>query len=186
MAGASGRTGRTGRTGRKRVLVLLASAALLAGCHVRPDLVTGPPRLPFPTGLVPADLDGLTVKPEPSAVAAFAAVGPQPAVARGQVWTLRNKALVVGDIQISQLKGGLSTASERVRQGIRAAVNNGSYRWFKVLDRQWVGVQTQPQLVIYLWLPPRTDIYELAQVRDSYPLSQQLVTDLIAYQEGSG
>ena len=71
-----------------------------------------------------------------------------------------------------------------MRAGIRAAINNGSYRWFKVLHRQWVGVQTQPQLLIYLWLPPRSDTYVVLQLKSTVPDPQQVVTDVIAYEEG--
>lgn len=155
------------------------------GCGVQPDLQTRPVALAFPSALVPATLDGMTVRLEPSAQAAFAAIGTNSAVAHGQVWTLRAAGIVVGSIQVSQLKGGLTTKSERVRQGIRAAVNNTPFRWFKVLGRQWVGVQPAPQLSIYLWMPPRDDIYVILQLKSSVPNPDQVVTDLVADEESA-
>lgn len=159
---------------------LCLALAATAGCAVRPDLRTRPVALAFPTGIVPTTLDGLTVTAEPSAQVAFAAVGQNSAVARGRVWTLRQAGLVVGSIQVSQLKGGLTTRSERVRQGIRAAVNDTPFRWFKVLGRQWVGVQPQPQLSIYLWMPPRDDTYVILQLKSTVDNQVQILTDLIA------
>jgi hypothetical protein len=168
-------------------LVLVAVVGvLLSGCAVQPDLKTRPVSLSFPTGMVPATADGLVASPEPSAATAFAAVGAHSAVARGQVWTLRQNGLVVGSVQVSQLKGGLSTASERIRLGIYGAINTGTYRWFKVRGKQWVGVQPQPQLLIYLWLPTnRRDAYVVLQLKSDVPDPQHVVEDLIAYQEGA-
>jgi hypothetical protein len=176
---------------RRLVAAVLAATAVLtgaAGCKVEPDLKTRPVSLAFPSGLVPTALDGMTVQPEPSAQASFARIGKNSAVAHGEVWTLRQDGLVVGSIQVSQLKGGLSTKTDRVRAGIRAAVNNIPFRWFKVLDRQWVGVQPQPQLDIYLWIPQlpatqRDDVYVVAQLKSTVANPDQVITDLIAYEE---
>lgn len=170
---------------------LAVTAALLsgtAGCKIQPDLKTRPVSLSFPTGYVPATIDGLTVQPEPSAQTAFAAIGKNSAVAHGEVWTLRQDGLVVGSVQVSQLQGGLTTKSARVRAGIRAAVNDIPFRWFKVRDRQWVGVQEQPQLNIYLWMPQppnstRDDIYVVGQLKSTVANPEQVISDLIAYEE---
>ena len=168
------------------VVVVFATGA--AGCKIQPDLKTRPVSLSFPTGYVPTTIDGMVVQPEPSAQTAFAAIGKNSAVAHGEVWTLRQDGLVVGSIQVSQLQGGLSTKSERVRAGIRAAVNNIPFRWFKVLGHQWVGVQAQPQLNIYLWMPqppmsPRDDIYVVGQLKSTVANPEQVISDLIAYEE---
>lgn len=171
----------------KRGAVAIAVAATLvsgaAGCKIQPDLKTRPVSMSFPTGYVPTAIDGLTVQPEPSAQTAFAAIGKNSAVAHGEVWTLRQDGLVVGSVQVSQLQGGLTTKSERVRAGIRAAVNDIPFRWFKVLHRQWVGVQAQPQLNIYLWMPPRDDVYVVGQLKSTVANPEQVITDLIAYEE---
>lgn len=173
----------------RRVVAAVSLAAALAvtvtGCQIEPDLKTRPVALAFPTGMVPPSIDGLTVDPEPSAQSAFEAIGSNSAVAHGEVWTVRQGGLVVGSIQVSQLKGGLSTKSERVRVGIRSAVNDIPFRWFKALHRQWVGVQEQPQLAIYLWMPPRDDVYVVAQLKSSLPDPERIVTDLIAYEENA-
>ena len=166
-------------------LVLVTGAA---GCKIQPDLKTRPVSLSFPSGYVPTTVDGMLVQPEPSAQTAFAAIGKNSAVAHGGVWTLRQDGLVVGSIQVSQLQGGLTTKSERVRAGIRSAVNNIPFRWFKVLGRQWVGVQAQPQLNIYLWMPQppvsrRDDVYVVAQLKSTVANPEQVIADLIAYEE---
>lgn len=166
--------------------VVMAAGVAVGGCQVEPDLKTRPVSVSFPTGMVPASLDGMQVKSEPSAATAFAAVGSRSAVARGEVWTLRRDGLVVGSVQVSQLKGGLTTKSDRIRRGIYGAVNNGSYRWFKVQHKQWVGLQEQPQLLIYLWLPPtRPDVFVVLQLKSDVPASEQVLTDLISYEEGA-
>ena len=51
--------------------------------------------------------------------------------------------------------------------------------------RQWVGVQAEPQLFVYLWMPPRHDIYVVLQLKSSVPNPDQVVADLIAYEETS-
>jgi len=136
--------------------------------------------------MVPEKVDGLVATQEASAATAFAAVGPHSAVAEGQVWTLRQNGLVVGSVQVSQLKGGLTTTSDRIRRGIYGAINTGTYRWFKVRGKQWVGLQSQPQLLIYLWMPTdRRDVYVVLQLKSDVVNPEQVVEDLIAYQEGA-
>lgn len=168
---------------RRLALLSCLLVALLSGCAQAQLRVMANPR-PLPTHPVPASLDGYTTSFESAAGAAFTSVGPSSAVARGEVWTLQLGREVVGALEVAELKGGLTTASEVVKQGIRGAINNGYYRWFKVLNRQWVGVQLAPELRIYLWLPPRKDIYEVLQLAQSVPDPQRVLTDLIAYQEG--
>jgi hypothetical protein len=168
-------------------LVLVAVVGvLLSGCSVQPDLKTRPVSVAFPAGMVPPNVDGLVATQEASAKTAFAAVGPHSAVAEGQVWTLRQNGLVVGSVQVSQLKGGLSTSSDRIRRGIYGAINTGTYRWFKVHGKQWVGLQSQPQLLIYLWMPTsRRDVYVVLQLKSDVVNPEQIVEDVIAYQEGA-
>lgn len=160
----------------------LAAVLTLAGC-AQPAIRTSPNPRPFPAHVAPAQLDGLNISPEPRAAAAFRSAGSSSAVQKGAVWTLRSGSQVVGALEVAQLKGGLTTRNEAVKAGIRNSVNNGYYRWFKILHRQWVGVQLQPQLVIYLWLPPRHDEFEILQLSSNLPQPEQVLTDLIAYQE---
>jgi hypothetical protein len=171
------------RPRRLRLVVVVAAAALATGCGVTPDLQTRPAALAFPTHVVPSSLAGMTVELESGAPEKFASVGSNSAVARGQVWTLRQDGIVVGAIQVSQLKGGLSTTSERVRVGIRKAVNDVPFRWFKALGKQWVGVQTAPQLFIYLWMPPRHDLYVVLQLKSTVPDPDSVATELVSYEE---
>lgn len=161
----------------------VALGLVAAGC-AQPALQPRANPRALPRRVVPATLDGYRSAPVPAARQAFASVGASSAAAKGQVWTLSLGKEVVGALEVAELKGGLTTASEVVKAGIRSAINNGYYRWFKVLGAQWVGVQLAPALRIYLWLPPRKDIYEVLQLALSVPRPQQLVTKLIAYQEG--
>jgi hypothetical protein len=170
---------------RAVVVAAAVAAGVLAasGCGVTPDLQTRPVAVSFPTHVVPSSLRGMTATVEPSAQQAFAEIGANSAVARGQVWTLRQDGIVVGSVQVSQLKGGLTTQSERIRQGIRKAVNDVPFRWFKVRGHQWVGVQTAPQLFLYLWMPPRRDLYTILTLKSTVIDPEQVVADLIAYEE---
>jgi len=70
-----------------------------------------------------------------------------------------------------------------VRVGIRKAVNDVPFRWFKVLGKQWVGVQTAPQLFIYLWMPPRHDLYVVLQLKSTVPDPDSVATELVSYEE---
>lgn len=167
-------------TRRFAALALLVLAC--AGCG-ETGVRTGPPKLAFPSDPVPAVLGGATFTSEPAAAQAFRSVGPSSAVARGAVWTLHQGGIVVGAVQVSQLKGGLSTSEEAVRVGIRSMIGNGQYRWFKLEHRQWVGVQQSPRLTIYLWMPARKDLYEVLQLAPEVKNPEGVLQQLINFQE---
>jgi hypothetical protein len=165
--------------GMRRHLAAGLLAVLAAGCG-EGTVSTRPASAPFPAHTLPSVVHGLTVHDEPSAQRAFASVGGTSTVSRGELWSLRRGSEVVASLQLSQLKDGLSTKADAVRAGVRAAVGNGHYRWFKVAGRHWVGVQEQGELAIYLWFPARTDLFVVAQVSAKVTDPESLVAALVS------
>lgn len=176
------RTHPRGPAGAAGVLVAVLLAPLLSGC-AQSAPHRGAPKAAFPARVLPPTLDGFTTAAEPAAQEALIKSGPTSMVARGVEMTLRQAGSVQGALQLSQLKDGLSTKEDRVRRGIRDSIENHSYRWFKVLDRQWVGVQDLGELRLYLWFPPRSDLFAILQTRSTVDNPEGLVADVIRYQE---
>jgi hypothetical protein len=154
--------------------------AAVAGCAT-PTLQTRPNPRPFPSSVIPSAAAGYELRAEPRAVDAFAKVGPATGVQQGAVWTVVHQGVVVGAVQLAQLKGGLSTKKDVVRAGVRGAVDNGHFRWFKVLGRQWVGVQEDIGVRRYLWLPRgRDDLYVIAQLKSDLADPLEVVEALVS------
>lgn len=138
----------------------------------------------MPDRLLPAQLGDLSVSEEPSGVKAFKAAGRNSMVAEGKVLTLRGPdGSVDGALEVGVLRPKYDTKKIDVRRGIRSYIETGQYRWFKVGGRQWVGVQDLAELRLYLWFPPRGDLFEVFQVRPQVTDAKQLVAAAIAYQE---
>lgn len=134
--------------------------------------------------VVPSQLGAYSLAQEPSAGKAFAAAGENSLTARGAVWTIRKDGAVRGALQVGVLKPEFDTEDIDVRRGIRSFIENGRYRWFKVED-QWVGVQKLPELRLYLWFPPRGDVYQILQLQPDVPDQKRLLSEILAYQEES-
>jgi hypothetical protein len=166
-----------------RAVVGLVALALLAGC-AKPTLSTHANPRAFPVTAVPATVAGYPARLEPRGAEAFAKVGPATGVQRGEVWTLLRDGVVIAAVQVAQLKGGLSTRRDIVRAGVRGAVGNGHFRWFKVAHKQWVGVQPGIGVQRYLWLPHRDDLYVIVQIKADVPNPLGIVEGLVAAQEG--
>lgn len=164
-------------------VVLAALAVLLCGCAT-PTLQTSPNPRPFPTTAVPSTVAGFTTRIEPRGAQAFDRVGSVTGVQHGEVWTLLRDGVVIAAVQVAQLKGGLSTKKDVVREGVRGAVGNGHFRWFKVDSKQWVGIQGDAGVRRYLWLPHRDDLYVVLQVKSDVPDSLSIVQALVSAQEG--
>jgi hypothetical protein len=160
-------------------VALLSSSAACA----KPSLVTSPNPRPFPTSAVPATVAGYLTRLEPRGAAAFDKVGSATGVQRGEVWTVLRDGVVIAAVQVAQLKGGLSTRKDVVRGGVRGAVGNGHFRWFKVDHKQWVGVQGGLGVRRYLWLPKRDDLYVHVQVKSDIADPLAIVSDLVSAQE---
>lgn len=160
----------------------LLLALALSGCGQ--DASAGVAR-PMPDRVLPSEIGGYAVTKEPSARKAFASAGENSLTAEGAVWTFRQDGAVRGALQVGVLKPEFDTDEIDVRRGVRSHIENGRYRWFKVQD-QWVGVQTLPELRLYLWFPPRGDLYQILQLQPDVPDQKQLLTEILSYQEGSG
>ena len=165
----------------RRVLAALLLLAALTACGE--SEATGPAG-PLPERVLPAELDGYTTKTEQSAQKAFASAGKSSLTARGAVWTLRRGGEVRGALQVGVLKPKYDTDDIEVRRGVRANIQTGRYRWFKVAD-QWVGLQELPELRLYLWFPPRGDLYEVLQLQPDVPDQKALLESIIRYQKGA-
>lgn len=138
----------------------------------------------LPANAVPARIGGFTTQVEVSADKAFAAAGASSLTARGRVWTLRSGGAVRGALQLGVLKPEYDARDIEVRRGVRSNIERGTYRWFKVRT-QWVGVQELPELRLYLWFPPRGDLYELLQLQPDVPNQRSLLARIVSYQEES-
>ena len=160
--------------------VLLLGAALTA-CG---ESEASGPAGPLPDRVLPKVIQGYTTTPEPSADKAFASAGKGSLTARGAVWTLRRGGEVRGALQVGVLKPKFDTDDIEVRRGVRANIQTGQYRWFKVAG-QWVGLQELPELRLYLWFPPRGDLYEVLQLQPDVPDQKALVESIVTYQKGA-
>jgi hypothetical protein len=167
----------------RRCLLGLIAAGLLAvpACG---DEAAGKPVGALPDRVLPATVQDMTAKVEPSAQRAFASGGNSSMTAKGQVWTLRRDGVVRGALQVGVLKSRFTTEDIDVRRGIRTNIETGKYRWFKV-EGQWVGVQDLPELELYLWFPPRGDLYEVLQFQPEVPDQKALLAEILRYQKGS-
>lgn len=159
---------------------LIALAAAATGCA---DDAAARPVGSMPTLVVPARLGAYDTKLEPSADKAFAQAGKNSLTAEGAVWTFRRSGEVQGALQVGVLKPEFDTKDIDVRRGVRANIQTGQYRWFKVED-QWVGVQDLAELRLYLWFPARGDLYEVLQLKPDVPDQKALLREVIRYQEG--
>ena len=142
------------------------------------------PAGPLPERVLPPVLEGYTTTLEPSADKAFASAGDSSLTARGAVCTFRRDGAVRGALQVGVLKPKYDTDDIEVRRGVRANIQTGRYRWFKVAD-QWVGLQELPELRLYLWFPPRGDLYEVLQLQPDVPDQKALVESIVTYQKGA-
>ncbi len=167
---------------RLRVPAVVAGLLLLVGAcgGSAPAKVAAP----LPTRVLPAQVAGLTAAPERSADKAFAAAGRSSLTARGGVWTLRQNGAVRGALQVGVLKSKYDAKDIDVRRGVRGNIESGQYRWFKV-DDQWVGVQELAELRLYLWFPPRGDLYEVLQLQPDVPDQRAVLTEILSYQKAS-
>jgi hypothetical protein len=165
----------------RALLGALGIVLVLTGCGGEATVQVA---APLPERVVPATLGGFTTAPEPSADKAFASAGKGSLTAHGAVWTLRQDGEVRGALQVGVLKPRFDTDDIDVRRGVRANIETGQYRWFKVTG-QWVGVQELPELRLYLWFPPRSDVYEVLQLQPDVPAQKQLLESIISYQKGS-
>ena len=166
-----------------RVRTVLAALLVVAVTACGDDSAAGTAG-PLPERVLPSTLQQYTVAQETSAQKAFASAGENSLTARGAVWTLREDGAVRGALQVGVLKPEFDTDDIDVRRGVRSFIENGRYRWFKVED-QWVGVQTLPELRLYLWFPPRSDVYQVLQLQPDVPDQKQLLTEILTYQQGS-
>lgn len=167
---------------RRRVGTVALILLSLAGCGK-----STPTRAaaPLPARVLPASLGVFTATEERAADKAFASAGKNSLTAHGAVWTLRQSGAVRGALQVGVLKPSYDTSDISVRRGVRSNIETGQYRWFKIRD-QWVGVQDLPELRLYLWFPPRGDLYEVLQLQPDVPDQTGLLTDILTYQRGAG
>lgn len=166
---------------RRRCVAVAATLLAVAGCaQQQPVRVAAE----LPSRIVPAHLGDLDAKQEPTAQKAFSTAGKNSLTARGVVWTLRKQGAVRGALQVGVLRPDVDTTDIDVRRGVRATIETGQYRWFK-LEGQWVGVQDLAELTLYLWFPPRGDIYEILQVQPSLTGQKDLLAQILRYQKGS-
>jgi hypothetical protein len=162
--------------------VAMALLAALTGCGRGQTANAAAASIPDRT--LPPTIAGFTAKVEPSAQKAFASAGDTSLTARGAVWTLRRDGAVRGALQVGVLKPTFRTGDIEVRRGVRANIETGQYRWFK-LEGQWVGVQDLPELELYLWYPPRGDVYEVLQLQPDVNGQKQLLAEILRYQKGT-
>jgi hypothetical protein len=162
-------------------LAVLAVLGALAGCG---NGAIARAAAPVPARALPPTIDGFTTKLEASAQKAFASAGKNSLTAHGAVWTLRRDGAVRGALQVGVLKSRFRTDDIDVRRGVETNIETGQYRWFKV-EGQWVGVQDLPELELYLWFPPRGDLYEVLQFQPTVTDQKQLLRDILRYQKGS-
>jgi hypothetical protein len=166
------------------VLLLVVVLALVAGGCGGP--AQAQPAGPLPARILPAEVAGLSAGEETTAGPAFGRAGKSSMVAKGAFWTLRKPSdqQVQAALQVSVLKPRFDSRDIEVRRGIRKFIETGEYRWFKVGD-QWVGVQELAELRLYLWFPPRGDVFQILQVRPEFPNPKGLLTEVLRYQEAS-
>jgi len=162
---------------RLLVLVLLLSV----GCGSDGTARQAPP---LPAKVIPPVLGDIVTAREKAADKAFTSAGPQSLTAHGGVWTLRADGAVRGALQVGVLKPKYDAREIEVRRGVRAHIETGQYRWFKVGD-QWVGVQELSELTLYLWFPPGGTMYEILQVKPDVPEQKKLLKDILDYQRGT-
>ncbi|MDQ1446461.1 MAG: hypothetical protein QOI20_2925 [Acidimicrobiaceae bacterium] len=180
---------RRGGTGRPRLLRRLVPAlgtvlALITGsCG---GAAVAKQAGPLPANVLPADVLSLRAALETGAAKAFGKAGSSSMVAKGSFWTLRSPSTsqVQAALQVSVLKPRFDTKDIVVRRGIRQFIETGQYRWFK-MEGQWIGVQELSELRLYLWFPPRGDVFEILQVRPEYPAPKQLLAEVLRFQKGA-
>ena len=165
----------------RRALLTVLVVVTLAGCgDDKPRTVAAD----LPERVLPTTVGDYTAKREPAAQKAFASAGDNSLTAHGAVWTLRKQGAVRGALQVGVLKPEYDTEDIDVRRGVRSYIETGQYRWFKVAG-QWVGVQELPELRLYLWFPPRGDLYEVLQLQPSVPDQKELLESIVTYQKGA-
>lgn len=160
------------------ISLALATLMALTACG-KESAVVPPPRLP--DQILPELIDGLEVQREAEGVAAFRKAGPQALIADGVLFTLRKEGTVQGSLQVAVFKSQYDSEDDEVRRGVRKSVEHGIYRYFKV-GRQWVGEQRLPEIGIYLWFPPRSDVYEVLVTRPELGIPKSLLNAIIDYQ----
>lgn len=170
-------------TGVLTLVVVLAVSLVAGACGGQAE---ARPAGPLPTRILPAAVHGLVAAEEADAGPAFRKAGKPSMVARGSFWTMRKPSdrQVQAALQVSVLKPKFDTEDIDVRRGISGFIETGEYRWFKMRG-QWVGVQALAELRLYLWFPPRGDVFQILQVRPEFADPKGLLDAVLAYQQES-
>ncbi|HVE91175.1 MAG TPA: transglutaminaseTgpA domain-containing protein [Actinomycetota bacterium] len=146
-----------------------------------PDAPADKARLP--DRILPAEVRGLKVAAEPEASKAYKRAGKRSLVATGQVLTMRRDDVVQAALQVGAFKPQFDSDDAEVRRGVRASIENGNYRFFK-MDGQWIGEQRLSELSLYLWFPRGGRHYQVLVARPELGIPKDLLRDVLAYQRG--
>lgn len=163
---------------RRRIVPATLLAVALVACGK--DRIVVQPKLP--ERLLPATIGSYSVSEEKDAASAFRTSRDSSLVADGKVFTLRESGTVVASLQVTVLKGEYRTTKDEVRRGIRASIETGNYRWFKIAG-QWVGEQRLKEIGLYLWYPPGGRTYEVLVVKPELGIPKALLQQIISYQK---
>ena len=163
--------------------LLVVAALLLPGCVEPLDLDTSSATSRLPDPAVPARIDDLGFKREPSAEKAYRHAGPDALIGRGRVWSVNRDDVVEGSLQIAEFKPSLFDRQDEVRDEITQSLGGGRFEPVRVGDDR-AAVLEAPEQRIYLWFSPDGTYYELFVARRAFEEADDVFGALLAFQRG--
>lgn len=171
---------------RHRVWRRLVSASmallLLGGCTRQATPTRG--RHGLPPRVAPETIDGVSIRREPKAEAAFSRAGKEAVVGEGRVYTLHQGTVVQGSLQVGAFKPGLESTRREVRSGVLNGIGEGRFQRAR-LGGVSVYVMQLPEQRIFLWFSPDGSYYDLLVARSAFADAEQLFSRILAYQRGT-
>ena len=168
---------------RSTAMFLVVTALLLPGCVEPLDLDTASETSRLPDPAVPARIDDLRFKREPSAEKAYRNAGPDALIGRGRVWSVNRDDVVEGSLQIAEFKPSLYDRQDEVRDEITQSLGGGRFEPVRVgSDR--AAVLEAPEQRLYLWFAPDGTYYELFVARRAFEEAGDVFGALLAFQRG--
>ena len=166
----------------RRLALGVTALALCAGCA---NSTQSTPPLTLPPPLVPAQLTGFELTPQPALDARFAAHTTDSIITSGKLFTIRSGAAVEGSFQTTVFAKGVSNQDPGVQKGILSALGGGG-RGFTTVHLGLTRLLTAPSgdEVLYVWFPPQHNVMELFVMRSGFSGAGQLVRSLVADQLG--
>lgn len=171
------------RGGTASAVLVLALALLATSCTKPLDLATPSDPSVLPDPAVPARLDDLEIRREPSAEVPFTEGGPDALVTAGQVYTVRRDDTIEASLQLAAFRPGLYGHEDEIQQGILGDLGGGRFEPIRLGDERVDAIESAEQRLL-LWFSPDGRYYVLLVARKVFADADALFEAVLAHQRG--